>query len=122
MAAPRCDPKGKQADFAARDIREALLCYFQRTIVRWRASSELFPRSAPPKHRSPVQHRNAAQTILCFRTCIKTPDITFAIAHGLSNNSFKRMDIDSTRETFGYDPKDNAFELLGFDEPEQNRK
>ena len=53
---------------------------------------------------------------------METPDITFAIAHGLSNNSFKRMDIDSTRETFGYDPKDNAFELLGFDEPEQDRK
>ena len=49
--------------------------------------------------------------------CIETPGITFAIAHGLSNNYFKRMDIDSTRKTFGYDPKDDAFELLGFEEP-----
>jgi NAD+ dependent glucose-6-phosphate dehydrogenase len=53
---------------------------------------------------------------------MEAPGITFAIAHGLSNNSFKRMDIDSIRETFGYDPTDNAFELLGFDGPEQDRK
>jgi hypothetical protein len=39
----------------------------------WRASSELFARSVPLKHRSPLQRQKLAQTILCFGSCIETP-------------------------------------------------
>lgn len=41
--------------------------------------------------------------------CIETPDVPFAIVHGLSNNRFKRMDITSTRAVLNYDPQDDAF-------------
>ncbi len=45
--------------------------------------------------------------------CLETPDITFAIAHAISNNKFKRLDLTETRERLGYDPQADAFELFG---------
>jgi hypothetical protein len=43
--------------------------------------------------------------------CIDAPeDLKFAIVHGLSRNTFNRMDIESTRQLLGYDPQDNFFE------------
>ncbi|HEX3051983.1 MAG TPA: NAD(P)-dependent oxidoreductase [Aggregatilineaceae bacterium] len=46
--------------------------------------------------------------------CLETPDITFAIAHALSDNRFKRLDLTATRELFGYHPTADAFNLFGF--------
>jgi hypothetical protein len=44
--------------------------------------------------------------------CIDAPeDLTFAIVHGLSRNTFNRMDIESTRALLGYTPQDNFFEV-----------
>ena len=34
------------------------------------------------------------------------------IAHGISNNRFKRLDLTETRKFLGYDPKDDAFETF----------
>jgi uronate dehydrogenase len=46
-----------------------------------------------------------------FERCIEAPlNLKFAIVHGLSANIFNRMDINSTRQLLGYDPKDNFFE------------
>jgi nucleoside-diphosphate-sugar epimerase len=45
--------------------------------------------------------------------CLETPNITFAIAHVISNNRFKRLDLTETRETLGYQPEADAFELFG---------
>ncbi|MEA2583423.1 MAG: dependent glucose-6-phosphate dehydrogenase [Thermomicrobiales bacterium] len=45
--------------------------------------------------------------------CVETPDVPFAIVHGLSNNRFKRMDISSTRDLLGFDPQDDAFQIFG---------
>jgi uronate dehydrogenase len=42
--------------------------------------------------------------------CVETPEVQFAIVHGLSNNRFKRMDLQSTRQILGYAPQDDAFE------------
>lgn len=42
--------------------------------------------------------------------CIETPDIPFAIVNGLSDNTFKRMDLSTTRALLGYEPVDNGFE------------
>ena len=42
-------------------------------MARWKASSALFARSVPLQHYSPPQHRNSAQSVLCFRTCMETP-------------------------------------------------
>ena len=42
--------------------------------------------------------------------CITAPDdVRYAIVHGLSDNRFKRMDLESTRRLLGYDPQDDAF-------------
>jgi nucleoside-diphosphate-sugar epimerase len=45
--------------------------------------------------------------------CIETPDINFAIVHGLSENRFKRLDLTSTRALLGYAPQDDAFTIFG---------
>lgn len=44
--------------------------------------------------------------------CIETPGVSFAIAHGLSENLFKRLDLTSTRDQFDYRPRDDAFEIF----------
>ncbi|MEZ4675592.1 MAG: NAD(P)-dependent oxidoreductase [Caldilineaceae bacterium] len=44
-----------------------------------------------------------------FAQCLETPDLPFAIVHGVSDNRFKRMDLTSTRETVDYRPQDDAF-------------
>lgn len=45
--------------------------------------------------------------------CLETPDITFAIAHAISDNKFKRLDLTETREILGYQPQADAFDLFG---------
>ncbi|CAF3849388.1 unnamed protein product [Rotaria sp. Silwood1] len=46
-----------------------------------------------------------------FERCIDAPlTLKFAIVHGLSRNTFNRMDINSTCELLGYDPQDNFFQ------------
>lgn len=49
--------------------------------------------------------------------CIETPDIPFAIVHGISNNRFKRLDITRTRGLLGYEPQDDAFQIFGVNLP-----
>ncbi len=49
--------------------------------------------------------------------CVETPDIPFAIVHGISNNRFKRLDITRTRELLGYEPRDDAFKIFGVSLP-----
>jgi nucleoside-diphosphate-sugar epimerase len=44
--------------------------------------------------------------------CLETPQITFAIAHAISNNKFKRLDLTETRDILDYQPKADAFELF----------
>ena len=44
--------------------------------------------------------------------CLETPGIKFAIAHAISNNRYKRLDLSETREIFGYEPKADAFEIF----------
>ncbi|WP_201375810.1 NAD-dependent epimerase/dehydratase family protein [Ktedonobacter robiniae] len=44
--------------------------------------------------------------------CIETPNIPFAIVHGISDNHLKRLNINSTRELVGYAPQDDAFDLF----------
>lgn len=45
-------------------------------------------------------------------------DEPFVIAHGISNNRFKRLDITETKKALGYEPKSDAFEIwnAGFSE------
>ena len=39
-------------------------------------------------------------------------DVTFAIAHAVSDNRFKRLDLTETKALFGYDPQADAFDLF----------
>ncbi|CAF1359944.1 unnamed protein product [Didymodactylos carnosus] len=58
-----------------------------------------------------------------FEKCIDAPaNLKFAIVHGLSNNTFKRMDVNSTRVLLGYDPQDNFYEAHENYEPLNIRK
>ncbi len=55
-----------------------------------------------------LSERDCVQLI---ERCIDAPDdLKFAIVHGLSRNTFNRMDLESTRQLLGYDPQDNFFE------------
>ncbi|MCG8346338.1 MAG: NAD(P)-dependent oxidoreductase [Chloroflexales bacterium] len=45
--------------------------------------------------------------------CIETPDILFALVHGVSDNRFKRLDLTDTRTLLSYHPRDDAFKILG---------
>ncbi|MBD2797536.1 NAD(P)-dependent oxidoreductase [Xenorhabdus sp. 18] len=49
---------------------------------------------------------DAVQLITC---AIEAEGITFFIAHGISNNRFKRLDLTQTHKMLGYSPKDDAF-------------
>jgi len=52
--------------------------------------------------------------------CLQTPDIQFAIAHAISNNHFKRLDLSETRATFDYQPFADAFEIFGVTPDKKN--
>jgi nucleoside-diphosphate-sugar epimerase len=45
--------------------------------------------------------------------CIDAPDdLRYGIFNGVSNNRYKKLDITNAREILGYNPQDDAFELL----------
>ena len=44
--------------------------------------------------------------------CIEAEGIRFAIVHGISNNREKTLDITSARELLGYEPLDDAWDLI----------
>ena len=45
-------------------------------------------------------------------SCLETPNIQFAIAHAISDNRFKRLDLTETIEMLAYAPKADAFEIF----------
>ena len=51
-----------------------------------------------------VSQRDLVQLI---ERCIDVKDLRWAVFHGLSNNTFNRLDISDARELVGYDPQDN---------------
>ncbi len=61
-----------------------------------------------------ISHRDLNQLLV---RCIETPEIRFAIVHGVSDNRYKRLDLASTRELLGYAPEDDAFKVFGDDLP-----
>jgi nucleoside-diphosphate-sugar epimerase len=46
-----------------------------------------------------------------FDRCIETPDISFAVVHGVSNNRHNHLDLTSTKALLGYEPQDDAFAI-----------
>lgn len=45
--------------------------------------------------------------------CLERTEVTFAIAHAISDNRYKRIDLTETRQALGYRPKADAFEMIG---------
>jgi nucleoside-diphosphate-sugar epimerase len=45
--------------------------------------------------------------------CLETPQITFAIAHAISDNQFKRLDLTETKALLGYRPQADGFDIFG---------
>lgn len=48
--------------------------------------------------------------------CLQTPDVTFVIAHAISDNKYKRLDLTETKELFNYQPKMDVFDKLAGNE------
>ena len=46
-----------------------------------------------------------------FDRCIETPNISFAVAHGISNNRYCGLDITDTKKLFGYNPQDDGYAI-----------
>ena len=46
-----------------------------------------------------------------LQKCIDNEDLTFAVFHGLSDNTFERMDITTARELLNYQPEDDFAQL-----------
>lgn len=55
-----------------------------------------------------ISQRDMAQ--LLHRCIVAPDDVRYAVVAGLSDNRFKRMNIERARELLGYAPQDDAFE------------
>ena len=50
--------------------------------------------------------------VALLERCIDADLTGFHVIHGVSDNRYKRLSIDKTREVLGYDPRDDGFEIL----------
>jgi nucleoside-diphosphate-sugar epimerase len=60
-----------------------------------------------------MTHRDLLNLLEC---CLKSSQ-HFAMVHGISDNTFKRLDISDTQEHLGYAPVDDSFVLAGLIQP-----
>jgi hypothetical protein len=97
---------------------EALTAYFAYNeglpCIALRIGAYLFPdeyKDVAPEEQGALLDPDDFNDLLI--KCLETPNITFAIAHAVSDNKFKRLDITETRQTFGYQPQVDAFKILG---------
>jgi NAD+ dependent glucose-6-phosphate dehydrogenase len=58
-----------------------------------------------------VSQRDVGQ--LLHKCVMASPRLKYAVLHGVSNNRYKRMEIDETRRSVGYSPVDDAFATRG---------
>lgn len=78
-----------------------------------RIGAYLFPEEISqldPRHVDAYLHPDDFNHLLI--QCLETPDVTFAIIPAISNNRYKRLDLTEVRETFGYQPQVDGFDLL----------
>ncbi len=53
-----------------------------------------------------------------LKRCIETPEVRYAVVHGLRDNRFKRLDLSDTRALTGYEPVGDAAALNELVPPE----
>lgn len=50
--------------------------------------------------------------VALLRNCVEAELSGFHVVHGVSNNRYKRLSIDQTKDVVGYAPRDDAFAIL----------
>lgn len=63
-------------------------------------------------HRDVAAFISLRDVVALLRNCIEADLNGFHVIHGVSNNRYKRLAIDKTRQVVGYEPLDDAFEIL----------
>ena len=57
-----------------------------------------------------LSHRDCVQLLV---KAIEAENVHFAIVNGVSDNRYKRLALEESRELLGYAPEDDAFSILG---------
>jgi hypothetical protein len=107
---------------ASKAFGESLGAYFARceglSVIAVRIGAvDAVATQGPPARQLHTFYVSYADLSHLFDRCIETPDITFAVVHGVSNNRFLRLDLTETRRLLNYDPKDDAFAQLANQTP-----
>ncbi|WP_062120030.1 NAD-dependent epimerase/dehydratase family protein [Aureimonas sp. AU40] len=97
---------------------EALGSYFSTqeglSVIAVRIAN--FAEFLPGENHSPrdvsafISHRDAVQLLV---RAVDVETVGFAIVNGVSDNRYKRLTLEESREVLGYSPEDDAFEILG---------
>lgn len=115
---PQMPPRPSSPQGAAQAFGEALAAYYAHNeglpsvVLRLGHYAEPDEQlQLSPHEMSAYLHPDDCNQLL--HKCIEAPNLTYEIAHGLSDNRFKRLDISDTRERFGYTPSADAFHIFG---------
>jgi NAD+ dependent glucose-6-phosphate dehydrogenase len=97
---------------------EALASYFSDVerlscIVVRIANYTAFQPGDRPSARDMSAYLSETDAIQLLLRCIDVEAVDHVIAHGVSNNRFKRLDLGQTKRVLGYEPEDDAFKILG---------
>jgi nucleoside-diphosphate-sugar epimerase len=57
-----------------------------------------------------ISRRDMSQLLV---RCIETPDVQFAVVHGVSDNRYKFLDMSDTKALLDYRPQDDSFRVFG---------
>jgi len=63
-------------------------------------------------HRDVAAFISVRDVVALLADCVEAELSGFHVVHGVSDNRYKRLAIDTTRKVVGYAPLDNAFEIL----------
>jgi nucleoside-diphosphate-sugar epimerase len=105
--ASKCFGEATAHAFAATEGLSSIVIRIGTFDPQWRE-----PHSSAAGLSRIISKRDMSQLLI---RCVETPDIAFAIVHGLSDNRVKRLDITSTKALLGYAPQDDGFELYGIE-------
>lgn len=96
---------------------EALAAHYAHNeglpAVAIRIGAYLFPDELDlllPHERDAYLHPDDFNQLLAL--CLDAPELPFFIAAGISDNTYKRIDLSETRHILGYHPQANIFEML----------
>ncbi|WP_440115700.1 NAD-dependent epimerase/dehydratase family protein [Paenibacillus sp. QZ-Y1] len=97
---------------------ESLASYFayteslQSVAIRIGAYDDFQPDGPPLEARDMSAYISPTDLCDLVYKAITTEELEpFTILHGISNNRFKRLNLESTKKQIGYDPKSDAFAL-----------